>query len=359
MSYTKVTFCGLNLTRLLCTLCKSGIVLLSVTKCGQSCSITVNYRDKKRLLQLLEERCYKVTDVQSFGAVARLTFVKQHIVLVVALVFMIALCIVASNYCCKIVVSGDVARDVVVAQMQDLGVTVGTNIAKLNVDHLENALATRLDVMYAVVARKGSVLYVDTIAKKQIDAPIDMHKRRDIVATCNGVVQSLLCEQGTPIAKVGDFVKKGDVLIQGVRHFNDDTTQDVYAIGKVVVVKSVTAFAPYTGTKTVLEPTGKYQTFTQVVLCGKTYGKSCNYTNYQVEEKCTILHPLNLQIKLVTYYQMAFVTVQATFDECVEMLTQQSLQLALNNCNFVVTNTQFITSQSGVTTILQGEEVIT
>ncbi|MBQ8433259.1 MAG: sporulation protein YqfD, partial [Clostridia bacterium] len=61
------------------------------------------------------------------------------------------------------------------------------------------------------------------------------------------------------VVKVGDFVKKGDVLIQGVRHFNDDTTQDVYAIGKVVVVKSVTAFAPYTGTKTVLEPTGNHK----------------------------------------------------------------------------------------------------
>ncbi|MBQ8433490.1 MAG: sporulation protein YqfD, partial [Clostridia bacterium] len=191
MSYTKVTFCGLNLTRLICKLCKSGIVLLSVTKCGQSCSITVNYRDKKRLLQLLEEGCYKVTDVQNFGMVAHFEFAKQHIVLIVALVLMVAVCMVLPSYCCKIVVTGDLSSDVVTAQMQELGITVGANIAKLNIDHLENALATRLDVMYAVVTRKGSVLYVDTIAKKQIDAPIDMHKRRDIVSTCDGIVQSL------------------------------------------------------------------------------------------------------------------------------------------------------------------------
>ena len=359
MSYTKVTFCGLNLTRLLCTLCKSGIVLLSVTKCGQSCSITVNYRDKKRLLQLLEERCYNVTDVQSFGAVARLTFVKQHIVLVVALVFMIAVCMVMSNYCCKIVVTGDVAPQVVLEQMSKLQVQVGTNLRTLNIDHLENALAVNLEVTYAVVTRRGGVLYVQTVAKRPTDNPIDMHKRRDIVATCDGIVESVLCEQGTPIVKVGDCVKTGDMLIQGLRRFSDDTTQDVYAMGRVVVVQSVSGFAPYTGTITQLQPTGNKKTFTQVVLFGKAYGKTCNFTHYQVETKTTYLHPLNLEVQQVTYHQMAFVTVNATLDDCLHQLTEQSLQLALLRCNFAVTNTQFVTTQSGVTAILQGRSVMT
>ena len=186
-----------------------------------------------------------------------------------------------------------------------------------------------------------------------------MHKRRDIVATCDGVVQSVLCEQGTPIVKVGDVVKIGDVLIEGTRRFNDDTCEDVYALGKVVLVQSVSAFVPYTGTKTELQPTGNCQTFTQVVLFGKTYGKVCNYTNYQVETKSTYLHPLNLCVQRVTYHEMALVTVKATFDECLPQLTQQSLQLAQSKCNFVVTNTQFVTSNGGVTAILQGQRELT
>ncbi len=359
MSYTKVTFCGLNVARLLNYLCKSGLKLLSVTKCGQTCIVTVKYADGKQLLGTLKDKCYTVTKVEHFGNVSRLNFAKGHFVLVLAMVLLVVGCAVLSTYCCKIVVTGDVATDVVVAQMDALGVNVGTNLKGVNIDHLENALATRLDVMYAVVTRKGSVLYVDTIAKKQIDKPIDMHKRRDIVSTCDGVVQSVLCEQGTPIVRVGDVVKTGDVLIAGVRQFNDDTQEDVYALGKVVVVQSVSAFAPYTGTKTQLQPTGNQVTYTQVVIFGKTYGKVCNYTNYQVETKTTFLHPLNLCVQRVTYHEMALVTVQATFDECIPELTQQSLQLALSKCNFVVTNTQFVTSQSGVTAILQGQRELT
>ena len=359
MSYTKVTFCGLNIGNLLNYLCKNGMHMLSVTKCGQTCTITVRYAQGKQLLQMLEQRCYTITKVEHFGFVATLSFAKRHFVLLLAMALLVVSCAVLSNLCCKIVVTGDVEQSAVLQQMHNLGVQVGTNLSKLNMDKLENALATNLDVMYAVVTRKASVLYVQTIAKKQIDDPIDMHKRRDIVATCNGVVESVLCEQGTAVVKVGDIVKQGDVLIAGTRRFNDDTQQDVYALGKVVVVQSVSHFAQYTGTQTVLQPTGNSQTFTHVVLFGKSYGKKCNYSNYQVESKATFLHPLNLQVQQVTYHQMAYVTVQATLDQCLQDLMQQSLQNALANCNFAITNTQFVTTQSGVTAILQGRKVIT
>ncbi|MBQ2893976.1 MAG: sporulation protein YqfD, partial [Clostridia bacterium] len=160
MSYTKVTFCGLNVARLLNYLCKSGLNILSVTKSGQTCTVVVNHRDKKRLLDVLNDRCYTVTQVQNFGGATCLTFAKRHFVLLVAILLMVVGCGILSNHCCKIVVTGDVKADVVLAQMDTLGVKVGANLKEVNIDHLENALATRLDVMYAVVTRKGAVLYV-------------------------------------------------------------------------------------------------------------------------------------------------------------------------------------------------------
>lgn len=359
MSYTKVTFCGLNIARLLNRICKDGIKIISVTKCGQICTVSVPLKHKKCLLKLLKNNGYKVTDVQNYGTATVWSFCKTHFVIVFALIFSIVACAVLSNYCCKIVVSGDLPSDIVINQMQSLDVVIGTNLRKLNVDVLENALATNLNVTYAIVTRKGSVLYVQTVAKKQIDAPIDMHKRRNIVATCDGVVQSLLCEQGTPLVKVGDVVKKGDVLIVGERRFNDGTTQDVYALGKVVLTRTVTAFAEYVGTKTELQRTGQSQTSTHVVLLGKSYGKECAYDSYQTDVKSTFLYPLNLQILHITYYQTALVTTQATLDECVTQLMQQALEQAMHNCDFAVINTQFVTSAKGVTAILQGQEIIT
>ena len=54
------------------------------------------------------------------------------------------------------------------------------------------------------------MVYVNAVKRKEIDAPIDMTKRRDIVATRGGVVTGVLCEQGTALVKAGDIVKAGD-----------------------------------------------------------------------------------------------------------------------------------------------------
>ncbi len=359
MSYTKVTFCGLNLARLLNRICKDGIKVLSVTKCGQTCTVKIPLKHKKRLLFLLKTNGYNVTDVQNLGTAKFCDFCKRHFVIVFALIFSVVGCAVLSNYCCKIVVSGDLPRDMVIPQMQSLGVTIGTNLSKLNVDNLENALATHLNATYAIVTRKGSVLYVQTVAKKQIDPPINMHKRRDIVATCNGIVQSILCEQGTSVVNVGDFVRKGDLLIVGERHFNDGSAQDVYALGKVVLTRTASAFAEYVGTKTEIQRTGQTQKATHVVLFGKSYGKKSNYESYQTDVKSAFLYPLNLQIQYITYHQTALVTTKATLEECTSILMQQALQQAMQSCDFDVINTQFVTSANGVTAILQGQETIT
>ena len=73
-----------------------------------------------------------------------------------------------------------------------LGVKIGSNLSRIDVGALENTLANDVGAMYAVVTRSGSALYVNVVAKKEIDPPVDMTKRRDIVATREGVVTSVL-----------------------------------------------------------------------------------------------------------------------------------------------------------------------
>ncbi len=37
-----------------------------------------------------------------------------------------------------------------------------------------------------------------------------------LVATADGIVESLVCRSGTPMVKIGDVVKKGDILVSGI-----------------------------------------------------------------------------------------------------------------------------------------------
>ena len=351
----EITFEGLNVGRLLTLLTKSNITLYKVERTGKRCVISVPVARAKHTVALLQERCYNIIGIKYFGITAAAKFVKKRFVLPILCLLIIVVLAISSQFCLKIEISGDFDKGAVQQALAEAGVTIGCNMAKLDVDVLENTLSNKMNAMYAVVTRSGSVLYVNVVAKKEIDAPIDMTKSRDIVATRSGVVTSVLCEQGNALVKVGDTVNVGDVLIEGKRIYNDGTFDSVYALGRVTLQITATGFAEYTGYKSETVETGNIFTSTGVVLFGKEYSKACPFEQYTLETSSRYIYPLNLEIRKNIYREMKTVKVSATLDKCLGELQAAALEQAKANCDFTVVDTQFTTQSNGVTAILYGE----
>ena len=351
----EITFEGLNVGRLLTLLGKSNITVYKVERTGKRCVISVPSARAKHTVALLQERCYNIIDIKYFGITAAAKFVKKRFVLPIFCLLIVVVLVLSSQFCFKIEISGDFDKAAVQQALRDSGVTIGCNMSKLNVDVLENTLANKMNAMYAVVTRSGSVLYVNVVAKKQIDPPIDMTKSRDIVATRSGVVTSVLCEQGNALVKVGDTVKVGDVLIEGKRFYNDGTFDSVYALGRVTLQITATGFAEYTGYKTETVETGNVFTSTGVVLFGKEYSRQCPFEQYALESSSKFIYPLNLEIRKNVYRELTTVNVAASLEECLQQLQALALEQAKQNCDFTVIDTKYVTQSNGVTATLYGE----
>ncbi len=346
-SRCKISFEGLNLNRTLNKLAEK-YTLYDVTRQGKNCQITVSSRVYRQVVAFLREKCYNITNIQQIGLSSVRTFFKAHWLLPVYLLLVVAILALSANFCLRIEVTGDYDSKTVISAMKQLHVGVGSNLFKFNPDDLENKLSVKLDAMYAVVNRKGSTLYINAVKRKEVDTPIDMHTRRDVVATCDGKVTSVLCEQGTAVCKVGDYVKAGDVLIQGLRTFSDGTTESVYAMGRVTLEQSCTAFAEFSGVATETVETGKTFTADYVMLFGKSYGKMPPFETFRTERETVSLSPLNLKIDRVTYYETQQVTKTVTLEECLDSLKQIALQQVLRDAPFSVTYTEYRVTQSGV-----------
>ena len=351
---TKISFEGLNLGRTLNCLAQK-YALYDVVRQGKFCQITVQSSDVKPIVAYLREKCYNVTATQKLGGSFAISFFKTHFLVPVFFALAIAVIALSSNFCWKIEISGDYTEQEVLKALNECNVRVGSGLFSFNVDELENRLANQLDAMYAVVNRKGSALYVNVVKKKQIDEPVDMNKRHDIVATANGKVKYLLCEQGTALVKVGDVVKKGDVLIAGRRTFNDGTSCDVYALGKVVLELSCSSFAKFTGLATETVETGNIFTCDAVVLFGKSYGKLPPFETFRVESITTQLFPLNLTVEHLTYYETTQITKKVTLAECLDELKAKAAESALQKADFAVKYMQYSVTESGVTATVYGE----
>ena len=317
-SSCEITFEGLNVGRFLALLGKSNVTLYKVERAGKRCVIRVPATRAKHTVALLQERCYNIIGIKYFGITAAAKFVKKRFVLPIFCVLIIAVLVLSSQFCFKIEINGDFDSQLVRDALAEAGVTVGCNMSRLNVDVLENTLANKMDAMYAVVTRSGSVLYVNVVAKKLIDPPIDMTKSRNIVATRAGVVTSVLCEQGNALVKVGDTVNVGDVLIEGKRIYNDGTFDSVYALGRVTLQITATGFAEYTGYKNQTVETGNVFTCTGVMLFGKEYKRACPFEQYALETNSKFIYPLNLEVRKNIYREMKTVKVSASMEDCME-----------------------------------------
>lgn len=354
----KITFEGLNINRLLTLLNNRGIALGEVTRNGKKCTVQVPARRSKQTIAILRERCYNILGIEYFGISACAKFAKKHFVMLALCLVLLSVIAISSRYCLKIEVSGDFDKDIVCQALETAGVKVGTDLHKLNINAVQDKLANELGSMYAVIKRSGSVLYVNAVAKKQIDPPIDLDTKRNIVAPRAGVVTRLVCEQGTPLVKVGDAVAVGDVLIEGRRVFNDGTSEDVYALGQITLTVSVTGFAPFDGTKTVAVETGNVFKCTGVVLFGKQYAKACPFERYTVTTEYASLFPLNIAICTNVYRETALQKVPATIEERLDELMQTALEQASETCDFEITDTVYDTTAQGVYATLYGQILI-
>ena len=354
----EITFEGLNIGRLLALLTKSNVTLYKVERTGKKCVISVPATQAKHTVALLQERCYNIIGTKYVGIGAVAKFVKFRFILPIICVLLVATLMISVQFCFRIVISGDFDSALVQQVLTETGVSIGCNMSKLNIDVLENTLANNLDAMYAVVTRSGSVLYVNVVAKKEIDPPIDMTKARNIVATRSGVVTSVLCEQGNARVKVGDYVNAGDILIEGKRIYNDGTQDNVYALGRVTLQITASGFAEYTGFRNETIETGNVFTSTSVVLFGKEYGKNCPFEQFALDTTSSYVYPLNLEIRKNVYREITTVSVSATLDECLQELQAVALEQAESNCDFLVVDTQYVTQSNGVTATLYGEIII-
>ncbi|MBR6667703.1 MAG: sporulation protein YqfD [Clostridia bacterium] len=126
------------------------------------------------------------------------------------------------------VYSADVA-----AALHELGISPPMLRSQIDIGKIRDELEWRYPrVAWVEVGWRGTTLVVrlaDGLMPDVHDDPADC----DVVAARDGVVYQIVTHAGTPAVKVGDVVRKGDVLIRGEERTHDGAVRAVAARGSV------------------------------------------------------------------------------------------------------------------------------
>lgn len=110
-----------------------------------------------------------------------------------------------------------VSREKIVEELREVGFGVGTRFSSVDIGMVESEFLKNSDtVSWIGVNRRGSVAYVSVIEKMNAEDTGIPKGYANIVAEFDGVIEEITVKSGYAAVKVGEAVKKGDLLISGV-----------------------------------------------------------------------------------------------------------------------------------------------
>lgn len=104
----------------------------------------------------------------------------------------------------------------VVSELEACGFSVGTRWSGIDVNEIEVEVLSKSEIVsWLNINRHGTVAYV-SVLEKQLHEEEKREGYSNIVASCDAVIEEITVIHGVANVKVGDSVKKGDLLISGV-----------------------------------------------------------------------------------------------------------------------------------------------
>lgn len=226
---------GLNLERYLRAAADSGIPLKGARRFGRTLTGVAAEEHMAALEALARQGGWLFTPLEAVGANRLWERLRRRWPLAALLALALAGVCVALQWVWTVEVldAGSYAGDVR-AYLTEAGVRPFVWKSSVDTAALRGALEWRYPkVAWVEVGWRGTALCVRLVEGTPKGNTVDWHGSRDVVASRDGVIVSVVPVAGTARCKPGDVVRKGQVLIAGEERDGAETVRPVSARGTV------------------------------------------------------------------------------------------------------------------------------
>jgi len=162
---------------------------------------------------------------------------RRKIFLIGFIVFLIWLKI-SGMFVWKIEITGNetIHRSEILTALSELGVKPGVLKESLDVRKLANLFMTkRDDITWVGIDISGIRVNIEIVEKENVPEKVDKDTPCDIIASKPALIVSMDTYQGTAMAKVGDVVDKGTVLVSGIMEMKQfpEKTEFVHSLASI------------------------------------------------------------------------------------------------------------------------------
>lgn len=299
-------------------------------------SFSCNFRDRKRVKKFLKDRRVEVLSVESQGVGRFLDKLSALCGVWVALCLCVLVFCIQYQFVLRVDVCG---IELLEEKTVEKFVRRNTSLAKskINTKQLEVLLNNEFEqISFVSCAVKGQTLIINIKEKLMPDEMIGDFT--PIIAQKDAKILKINLISGTLCVAVGDYVKKGDILVQP---FIEDAAGEIKSVeAKAEIVGEVynQGAVDHYETRLEVRRTGKVAEKHEISLFGLTiytFVDEFDFKLYEVEMQQTNLAKnliLPFVMKKTFIYEIEEVKIEESFEAVKNRLIEKAREKALKNC---------------------------
>lgn len=334
--YLSISVCGRNVERFINICMRRNILLWDIKRVKTNTSqMKISIKGFRELREIAKKSACSVRIVRKHGA----PFVCFHHrqrqgVMIGVVAFLIALFLMTS-FVWKIEIEGNnrVSDTEILESLKDAGIYEGKWRYGLDLTAIQNrVLLSEPELSWVGINVMGSKVLVSASEELQEPMVIDRKTPCNLVASKDGMVETVVATEGVAVVQSGNTVKKGDLLISGIGDSQRKGTRYLHAMG------SVRAKTWDTYTRTVskraerVEKSGKSKTHFALEILNfdiNFFKKgSIPYTKYDTinhiwECRVTDAFFLPISVKMTRYEELISIPYERSLEEAKEAVLQE------------------------------------
>ena len=226
--YVKAEVYGFAPERFMNLIIKNDVVIWDVESTEQG---YIFYTGRKNLMKMkpyLQKTNMKIRLLRKYGLPYFLKQYKKRAAFLIGFLLFCIMVYVLSLFVWEVKVTGEdkLVADSLLKEIEEQYVPLGTIKSKIDCSKLEEALRKDFDeISWISCELKGTSLKVYLEEGMAPKVQTEDSKTGDLVAAKDAVLTKMITRQGTPVVKVKDTVKKGDILISGTIYIYDDNNE--------------------------------------------------------------------------------------------------------------------------------------
>lgn len=353
LGYLEIKVEGYFIEKFINNCLKSNIFLWNIKRKRTTImTCNVGVKDFKNIRKILKKTKCRIKIEKKKGL--PFTFNKYRKRKIFALLIFIILIIIAilSNFVWNIQIEGTekISKDELIQTLKEEGLSIGKFKPGIETREIINKVRLdRDDIAWIGIEITGTNAIVKVVEAEEKPEIVDEDEYCNIVATKDGVVTKIMAQNGTPLVKNGDLIKKGTVLIGGWLEGKYTGTRYVHSNGQVEAKVWYTQKERVYLKETKKEDTGEAQNKYSVninnfiINFNKRVSKFENYDTIEEAKKIKLFSNFYLPIELVktTYKEYKVVEIAHTLEEAKTI----GIERAKDKLNAQIENTNNITDE--------------